>query len=888
MDLKNYTYQPEAIEQKWYDFWMKNGYFKADENSKKEPFSIVIPPPNVTGVLHMGHALTISIQDILIRHRKMSGFETLWLPGTDHAGIATQMMVEKDIKKKSGQTRHDLGREKFLEKVWEWKKSHGDQITNQLKKLGASLDWERERFTMDEGLSKSVKHVFVQLYNEGLIYRANRLINWDPKSATALSDLEVDYKDLPGHLWHIKYQIKDSDKFLIIATTRPETMLGDSAIAVHPDDDRYKDLIGKKAILPIVGREIPIIADDMVDIEFGTGALKITPAHDFNDFEAGKRHNLEQFSILDLNCKIINAPKRFIGMSAETCRKELVKELDELGILLKVEDHAHRVGHSQRSGAIVEPLLSEQWFLKIKPLADPAIEAVENGTTKFYPQHWEKTYFNWMYNIQDWCISRQLWWGHQIPVYYCNECGHIHASTTDITVCEKCNSDSIRQDEDVLDTWFSSGLWPFSTMGWPENTETLKKFYPTSVMETGSDIIFFWVARMMMMGIKFMGEVPFKDIYLHAMVRDKNGTKMSKTKGNVIDPLVVIDQYGTDAMRFTLLMMTQQGRDIKLDVNRIEGYKNFINKIFNASKFAMMQFENDDFSTTDFNNLDNLKLSTADKWILTRLNEVTTSVDKHIYDYNFSNAASELYQFIWHQFCDWYLELIKTTLYDDSISTEEKDATKKTLYYVLMNILKLIHPFMPFVTEELYSILPTSSLKSEDSIMITDYPKANKNYNFSSDVKNMEYIMDLINNIRNIRGENNISMGKPIKVIIKSKNKDIISKNSSYILTQCRASSVEFTQENEIEFSASKLLKDTTIFIPLKGVVDVDSELSRLDKQIKKVQKDIDFISKKLNNPRFVDKAPEAVVNKEKVKLEGYLAQKSKIQEDIAQLEKLK
>ncbi len=888
MDLKNYSYDPRAIEDKWYEFWLKKGYFKADENSKKEPFSIVIPPPNVTGVLHMGHALTISIQDIMIRHRKMSGFETLWLPGTDHAGIATQMMVERNIKKELGLSRYDLGREKFLEKVWEWKKEHGDRITNQLKKLGAALDWDRERFTMDEGLSKAVKEVFVELYNEGLIYKANRLINWDPVSFTALSDLEVDHKELPGHLWHIKYPVKDSDIVLTVATTRPETMFGDTGIAVHPDDERYRHLIGKKVILPIMNKEIPIVGDsELVDIEFGTGVVKLTPAHDFNDFAAGKRHNLEEISILDTKCKLNeNVPEKYRGMDVETARKAVVEELESIGALIKVEEHPHKVGHSQRTGAVVEPMLSEQWFVKIESLAKPAIEAVENGKTKIYPKHWEKTYFNWMYNIQDWCISRQLWWGHQIPAYYCDDCGHMEVSKDTVTKCSECSSANVHQDEDVLDTWFSSGLWPFSTMGWPENTDTLKKFYPTSVMETGSDIIFFWVARMMMMGIKFMGEVPFKDIYLHAMVRDKKGVKMSKTKGNVIDPLTVIDEYGTDALRFTLLMLTQQGRDIKLDVTRIEGYKNFINKIFNASKFAMMQFE--DFTPSDYDTLDKLPISLADKWIITRLNEVTKSVDKHIYNYNFSNAASELYQFIWHEFCDWYLELIKTTLYDKSVAEEEKTATKEVLYYTLINILKLIHPFMPFVTEELYSILPDSGLKDEESIMISSYPKVMESYIYKSSVSEMEYLMEIINNIRNIRGENNISMAKEIKIVIKSDKEEIIKNNVNYLKTQCRAGSVEFTQNTEMELAASKLLKNTTIFIPLKGLVDVDSEMARVNKQLKKVLKDIDFVSKKLNNPRFVDKAPEAVVAKEKEKLSEYEEIKTKLEQDLSKLELLK
>lgn len=886
MDLKNYTYEPEKLEEKWYQFWMEKGYFKAEEQSDKPAFSIVIPPPNVTGVLHMGHALTISIQDIMVRHRRMSGFNAVWIPGTDHAGIATQMMVERHLKATTGQTRYDLGREKFLDKVWEWKKAHGDAISGQLKRLGASLDWERERFTMDEGLSKAVKEVFVKLYEDGLIYRANRLINWCSMSHTALSDLEVDYKDMKGHLWHIAYPVENSDIKLVIATTRPETLLGDTAIAVHPKDERYKDLVGKFAILPLVGRKIPIIADHMVDREFGTGAVKITPAHDFNDFDAGKRHHLEMIPVLDKNAKMNNnVPEKYFGMDVSTARDAVVADLEDGGFLVGVEEHPHRVGHSQRTGTVVEPMLSDQWFVKIKPLAEPAIEAVESGKTKFYPKHWEKTYYNWMYNIQDWCVSRQLWWGHRIPAYHCEECGHIAVAREDVTTCPKCNSTKIHQDEDVLDTWFSSALWPFSTLGWPEKKDAVDTFYPTSVMETGSDIIFFWVARMMMMGIKFMGEIPFKDIYMHAMVRDKDGIKMSKTKNNVIDPLDVIKDYGTDAMRFTLLMLTQQGRDIKLDIKRIEGYKNFINKVWNATKFTLMQLE--DFKPTG-GDLSHMPISLADQWMLTRLNEVVAAVDADIYNYEFSSAANSVYQFAWHEFCDWYLELIKTTLYSDERSSAEKAATKESLYYLMVQILKMIHPFMPFVTEELYQKLPDSPLKDHESIMMASFPKPVAHYDFSDSVGNMEQIMEMIDAIRNIRGENNISMGKPVQLIINTPDQEMVAKHSDYIKSQCRAESVHFTTEKEVELSASKLLGNTLIFMPLKGLVDVDSEVARIQKQLGKVQKDIDFIAKKLNNPRFVDKAPEAVVAKERAKIAGYEEVKIKLQDDLVKIERLK
>ncbi len=887
MDLKEYTYQPEQIETKWYQYWMNRNYFKAEDSSSKPSYCIVIPPPNVTGVLHMGHALTISIQDILIRHKRMSGYNVLWLPGTDHAGIATQMMVEKNLKATENLSRYDLGREKFIEKVWDWKKKHGDAITNQLKKLGASLDWDTERFTMDEGLSKAVKEVFVRLYEEGLIYKSKRLINWCPISYTALSDLEVEYKDLDGSLWYIKYPIENSNEFLTIATTRPETMLGDVAVAVHPNDEKFKCLIGKNLILPLVNRKIPVIGDEMVDINFGTGAVKITPAHDFNDFEAGKRHNLEMISIIDFHGKINeNAPEKYRGLDVPVARKMVIEGLESQGFLVKVEKHANRVGHSQRTGTIVEPLLSEQWFVKTTPLAKPAIEAVESGKTVFYPKHWEKTYFNWMYNIEDWCISRQLWWGHQIPAYYCQDCTHIQVSREFVSVCEKCGSKNVKQDEDVLDTWFSSALWAFSTLGWPEETEALKTFYPTSVMETGSDIIFFWVARMMMMGIKFMGDVPFKDIYLHAMIRDKDGQKMSKTKNNVIDPLDVIKDFGTDALRFTLLMFTQQGRDIKLDIKRIEGYKNFINKIWNASKFAMMNFEN--FIPKHSHELHTLKLSMADKWILHRVNEVSQLVDTQIKEYNFSDATSTLYQFVWHEFCDWYLELVKTTFYSSVKTEEEKNASKETLYYTLIQILKLSHPFIPFVTEELYQILPNSSLKDHESIMCSSYPKYNPVYSFEGISEDISIIMEYITQIRNIRGENNISMAKPITLIFKTDNNTLIAKSSDYLMSQCRAEKIEFTTESDIEFTASALCKDTTIFIPLKGLIDVESELARLSKQGLKLKKDIEFVSKKLNNPAFIDSAPADVVEREREKLSDYLKQEELMKNDIEKIGKLR
>ena len=708
------AYEPKVVEERWYREWETEGCFQAQVPSDKESYSIVIPPPNITGVLHMGHALNNTLQDILCRWKRMSGYNVLWMPGTDHAGIATQNVVERQLAAE-GTSRHEIGREAFIERVWKWKAESGGQIIGQLKRLGASCDWDRERFTMDAGLSTAVREVFVRLYEEGLIYRDNRLINWCPRCHTALSDIEVEHEDQKGSLWHLRYPVVGSDTCLVVATTRPETMLGDTAVAVNPADERYRDLIGGYVTLPLVNRRIPIIGDEYVDMEFGTGVVKITPAHDFNDFEVGKRHNLDRINVFDESGIINAAGHQFEGLDRFAARKQIVAELEEQGFLDKIVDHALSVGGCYRCKTVVEPYMSLQWYVQVAPLAEEALAAVRKGTTRIVPSQWENTYYEWMENIRDWCISRQIWWGHRIPAWYCDHCKKITVSKTDPTSCAHCGSDEIRQETDVLDTWFSSALWPFSTMGWPERTEELASFYPTSCLITGFDILFFWVARMMMMGIHFMGEVPFRDVYIHALVRDAQGQKMSKSRGNVIDPLVIIDQYGADAFRFTLAAFAAQGRDVKLAEERIAGYRNFVNKIWNASRFAFMNLEDFDPDAVD---VKKLELSNADRWILCRLNEVAREVDDALSGYRFNEAASSLYRFTWSEFCDWYIELIKEDLYKGDAA--RKTTAQYVLWTVLENLLRLLHPFMPFITEEIWQSLPGK--RPVSSIMKASYP----------------------------------------------------------------------------------------------------------------------------------------------------------------------
>jgi len=856
-------YDPKDVEDKWYRYWEEHGFFHADENSSRPHYSIVIPPPNVTGVLHMGHALNNTLQDILVRWKRMTGYEVLWMPGTDHAGIATQNVVEKQLAAE-GKDRHQLGREGFVDRVWQWRRESGGQIIHQLKRLGASCDWERERFTMDEGLSRAVREVFVTLYEDGLIYRDNRLINWCPRCHTALSDLEVEHEEQDGFLWHIRYPIQGSHRFLTFATTRPETMLGDSAVAVHPEDERYRDVIGKRVILPLMAREIPVIADGYVEREFGTGALKITPAHDFNDFEIGKRHGLELINILDPSARINENGGCYRGLDRYAAREQVVADLERLGLLEKVAPHANAVGKCYRCKTAIEPYSSLQWYVKVGPLAKEAIAAVAEGRTRIVPQHWEKTYFEWMNNIQDWCISRQIWWGHRIPAWYCRDCAGITVAREDVEACRHCGSAAIDQETDVLDTWFSSALWPFSTMGWPERTATLQKFYPTSCLVTGFDILFFWVARMMMMGIKFMGEVPFRDVYIHALVRDAQGQKMSKSKGNVIDPLTVIDEYGTDAFRFTLAAFAAQGRDIKLSVERIEGYSHFANKLWNASRFALMNLE--DFAAgDDIASLGGLSL--ADQWILTRLGQTAREANLALQEYRFNEAAGALYAFTWNQFCDWYIELAKDVLY--GADAEAKRRTQAVLFRVLENLLRLLHPFIPFITEEIWQTLPGE--RPVPSLMLASYPDGERIPVAEDEAAKMELIMEVIKGIRNIRGEMNVPPAKRIDAVLDCRTEAscrIVGAGEAWIRSLARLQNLTFGCSLERpRQAATQVAGEVEILLPLAGLIDLDEEEKRLGKEMAKVEKDVKMFAGKLANRDFVAKAPPEVLEKNREKL---------------------
>ncbi|MCM0083703.1 valine--tRNA ligase [Geomonas sp. Red32] len=879
------VYEPQSVEQRWYKEWEGKGYFHATVPSDKPGYSIVIPPPNITGVLHMGHALNNTLQDILCRWKRMSGYNVLWMPGTDHAGIATQNVVERQLAAE-GKDRFELGREGFIERVWKWKGESGGQIIGQLKRLGASCDWERERFTMDAGLSTAVREVFVRLYDEGLIYRDNRLINWCPRCHTALSDIEVEHEDKAGNLWHLRYPVVGSDEYVVVATTRPETMLGDTAVAVNPADDRYKHLIGKKVLLPLVNREIPVVADDYVDMEFGTGVVKITPAHDFNDFEVGLRHNLDKINVFDESGVVNAAGKQYEGMDRFAARKQVVADLEADGLLEKIQDHALSVGGCYRCKTVVEPYLSLQWYVKVGPLAERALAAVKEGKTKIVPQQWENTYYDWMENIRDWCISRQIWWGHRIPAWFCDHCGHVTVAKEDPTSCSKCGSDEIRQETDVLDTWFSSALWPFSTMGWPEKTPELSAFYPTSTLVTGFDILFFWVARMMMMGLHFMDEVPFKDVYIHALVRDAQGQKMSKSKGNVIDPLTVIDAYGTDAFRFTLAAFAAQGRDIKLAEERIAGYRNFANKIWNASRFALMNLEDFDPKAID---PATLSLSNADKWILFRLNEAAASVDDALTNFRFNEAASDLYRFTWSEFCDWYIELVKDDLYKGDGSRQT--TAKYVLWMVLENLLRLLHPFMPFITEEIWQALPRTS--EEESVMIASYPTPREEWKgFATAAAEMELVMDVIKGIRNIRGEMEVPPSKQIAALLDCKSADslaLLKRNEVYVMSLARLSDLAIGQGVERPAEASlQVAGDVEIVVPLRGLVNVEEEEKRLNKEIAKIEKDIEFLSKKLENPSFVERAPADVVEKEREKVTEFANKKTLLEENLVKIQRLK
>jgi len=875
------VFEPKKIEERWYKFWLEKGYFHADENSDKNTYCIVIPPPNITGALHIGHALNNTIQDILIRYKRMEGINTLWMPGTDHAGIATQNVVERQLLAE-GTDRHKLGREEFVERVWKWKERSGGEIIRQLKRLGASCDWKRERFTMDEGLSKSVREVFVRLYEEGLIYKGDRLINWCPRCHTALSDLEVEHEEQKGHLYYIKYPLTHpGEGFITIATTRPETMLGDTAVAVNPDDERYKNFIGKTVTLPIVNREISVIADSYVDKSFGTGALKITPAHDPNDFEIGTRHNLPNLKVIAEDGTMNENAGKYKGLDRFKCRKVLLSDLEKEGFLLKVEDYIHSVGKCYRCKTIVEPNLSKQWFVKIKPLSEPALEAVKDGRIRIIPKGWENTYFEWMNNIKDWCISRQIWWGHRIPAWNCLDCGEITVSKTDVKECSKCKSKNIEQESDVLDTWFSSALWPFSTLGWPENTKELKTFYPTSVLVTSFDILFFWVARMIMMGLKFRGDIPFRDVYIHALVRDAEGQKMSKSKGNVIDPLIMMEKYGTDAFRFTLAAFAAQGRDIKLSEERIEGYRNFANKIWNAFRFAMMNLE--DFkNTVSASDITRLNLQLSDKWILSRLQKAIRDTRKGLEEYKFNESAGIIYQFFWHELCDWYIEIIKPRL---AASAKERKTAQSVLLYVMENSLRLLHPFMPFITEELWQQLPHKG----ESIMAAEYPEFNEALLNEENEKEMNLIMGISRGIRNIRSEMNISLAKKIDVILRTgdeKKLQMIERQNLYISELSRLKNLSITRNGkEPKMAATAVVEDVEIFVLLEGIIDIQEEKNRLSRELEKINSDIATLNKRLSNQDFINRAPKDVVEKDKEKHQSLTVMAEKIQQNINKIQ---
>ena len=861
------VYDPHAIEKKWYALWIEKGYFIAKNNASGPYFSMVIPPPNVTGSLHMGHALNNTLQDIVTRFHRMSGFNSLWLPGMDHAGIATQNVVERELAKE-GLHRDEVGREKFIERVWQWKEKSGGTIIEQLKRLGCSCDWSRERFTMDDGLSQAVREVFVRLYKEGLIYRDNYIINWCPRCKTALSDLEAEHEEIKGSLYYIHYPLTNGTGHLTVATTRPETMLGDTAVAVNPEDPRYGKYVGEYVVLPIIGKKIPVIGDNYVDIEFGTGALKVTPAHDVNDFEIMKRHNLEIVKVIDEDGKMNENSVHYRGMDRFECREKIVEELKTKGLLEKIEPYNLGVGKCYRCKTVVEPALSLQWFLKMKPLAEPAIQAVREHRVRIIPEMWEKVYFEWMENIRDWCISRQIWWGHRIPVWYCDACNEIHVSVDTPDTCTKCGG-TLRQESDVLDTWFSSGLWPFTTLGWPDDTDDLKTFYPTSLLVTGFDILFFWVARMIMMGIKFMGDVPFRDVYIHALVRDAEGKKMSKSKGNVIDPLTIIDQYGTDAFRFTLTMLAAQGRDILLSEDRIEGSRNFVNKIWNASKLSISLLGDTKPSATD-------KKSSflPDRWIRSRAQKIVKEVRQSIEEYRFNDAANVLYAFVWHKFCDWYLEVIKPNLYG-KVDSFDNAITRATLYGTLTDILKLLHPIIPFVTEEIYQRLPGHE---SESIMISPFPAVNESEIDEEGEAQMETIMGIVDVIRNIRGETGIAPNVKIDAVIRANGQDALLKSYEYYIKElARMGGLVFTDGQAPEHSAVGVYKGIEVFVPLKDLIDVAKELGRIGKEIGKIDEESERIAKKLGNESFREKAPPEVIAKNETQFNELKAKRDKL-----------
>jgi valyl-tRNA synthetase len=893
------VYNPQTVEERWYRFWLKQDYFHADVNEEGEPFCVVIPPPNVTGVLHLGHALDNTLQDILVRCRRMQGYNTLWMPGTDHAGIATQARVEESLGKE-GLDKADLGREKFLERVWSWKEQYGGTIIKQLKRLGASCDWQRERFTMDEGCSAAVREVFIRLYQKGLIYRGSYLINWCPKCQTTISDIEVEHEERDGFLWHIRYPLADGSGSLEVATTRPETMLGDTAVAVNPEDSRYQNLIGKELILPVMNRKIPIIADAYVDMAFGTGAVKVTPSHDINDFEMGLRHNLPQITVIGFDARMTREAGKYAGMDRYECRERLVAELKQEGYLVKVETHRHAVGQCYRCDSIIEPLISKQWFVKMKPLAEPAIAAVNNGQISFIPERFTKIYLGWLENIRDWCISRQLWWGHRIPIWYCQDCNEVIPSRTEPGQCPKCKSVNLEQDPDVLDTWFSSALWPFSTLGWPENTPELKKYYPTSVLVTGRDIIFFWVARMIFMGLEFMEREPFKDVLIHGLVLDKYGKKMSKSRPEtIVDPQDIIDNFGADTLRFTLATGTALGQDQRFQMEKVEGSRNFTNKIWNAARFVLMHEETKQagdlidnlqaslvksFMVGESDTLPMEWLSLPDRWILTRSQKVTAEVTRLLEQYDLGAAATLLYEFLWNEYCDWYIEFSKPRLYQRENDLERR-ATQAVLIRVLRQTMELLHPFMPFLTEEIWQALPHLG----ESVMIAKWPCPSEKLLFEGVEKEMGQIIDVIRAIRNMRQEANVSPGKKVPAVLlgAAENRECLERNVNYLSNLAGLESCRMLDESDPkpEKSVSAVAGGVTIFLPMAGLVDIVREKERYTKELNQLEAEIQKLATRIENPAFSQKAPPEIVAKERTKLGGFKEKASKIRQRLQELE---
>ena len=870
------NYNPSEIEGRLYQKWLDNKYFHAEVNRDKKPFTIVMPPPNITGQLHMGHALDNTLQDILIRFKRMQGYEALWVPGTDHASIATEAKIVEAMRKE-GVTKEELGRDAFLKRAWDWKAEYGGRIVSQLKKIGSSADWDRERFTMDEGCSKAVKEVFVNLYNKGQIYKGERIINWCPKCLTSISDAEVEYEDQAGHFWHLRYPLSDGSGYIQMATTRPETMLGDTAVAVNPDDERYKDMVGKTVILPIVHREIPIIADEYVEMEFGTGVVKITPAHDPNDFEVGLRHKLPVINVMTEDAKIVDDYPKYAGMDRYEAREAIVKDLEAEGALVKIEDYSHNVGTCYRCHTTVEPRVSKQWFVKMKELAEPAIEAVKKGDTRFVPEHFDKTYFHWLEGIKDWCISRQLWWGHRIPAFYCDECGEMVVTKEDSAVCPKCGK-PMRQDPDTLDTWFSSALWPFSTLGWPEKTPELEYFYPTDVLVTGYDIIFFWVVRMMFSGLEHMGEVPFKNVLIHGLVRDSQGRKMSKSLGNGIDPLEVIDKYGADALRLTLVTGNAPGNDMRFYWERVEASRNFANKVWNASRFIMMNLDKAEAKTVSLD-----ELTPADKWILSKLNTLAKDVTENMENFDLGVAVGKIYDFIWEEFCDWYIEMVKPRLYNDEDTT--KAAALYTLKTVLIESLKLLHPYMPFITEEIFCNLQDE----EESIMISNWPVYKEEFSFPVEENAIETIKEAVRGIRNTRTSMNVAPSRKAKVYVVSAEESIrsIFENGRVFFAALGYASEVIVQDNKngIDSDAvSVVIPNGTIYMPFAELVDIAKEIERLENEEKRLNGELARVNGMLSNERFVSKAPAAKLQEEKDKLEKYTQMMEQVKERLSHL----